>query len=160
MKRLAVALVAVMVVSLCGWSFAANPPAAEHGTFIGKVETGTANGAKTVSITVTKAMSRQVKDINALNGKTLALVGPKMAAAEKFAGKEVEVTGILKENRTQLDVTSIFEKRPMNTAAVKQHHPAATHSPSPHHNPSPKAPNSTSNPAPDPSPASAAAPTK
>lgn len=116
MKR-SIATLTLAAVFCCGMVFAADT-AVEHALLYGKVDVKTENNAKTITLTVTNAMSHKVKDIAALKGKTLVLTGPKSADIEKFAGKEIEAAGILKENETQFEVTYVLEKNVVKTPAI------------------------------------------
>jgi hypothetical protein len=92
-------------------------------------------------------MAHHTKDI-ALKCKVLTVVGPKAADVEKLAGKEVEATGVLKENDTQLDVNFVAEKKAA-PAPAKPAAPAAKPA-----TPAPK-PAAPAAPAPAPAPAPA-----
>lgn len=117
MKRFSILVIALVVTLCCGMALA-QAKAVEHALLFGKVEVKTMNNAKEVTLTVTNAMSHHVKDIEALKGKTLKVVGPKLAEVEKFAGKEVEAAGILQENRTQFEATFVLEKNPAQVPAA------------------------------------------
>ncbi len=87
------------------------PPAIS--TLTGKLEVKD----KVVSLAVASAKGADGKDLPALKGKTLKLTGPKAAEAEKLAGKEVEVKGMLKNNDTEVTAMSVTEAKPAPPAS-------------------------------------------
>ncbi len=92
---------------------AAKPAAAKPVMVVGKIEVKTEKvgekEAKVPYLTVAEA-KEGAKEVAALKGKVLKVVGPKVADAEKLAGKEVEAKGVVKEDK-EIDVTLVVEKK-------------------------------------------------
>jgi uncharacterized cupredoxin-like copper-binding protein len=113
MKKLSgVALAVLFVASICLSAMAADTVA---------TVTGTVSVANNVpSIKVESAKGADGKAIADLAGKSLTVVGAKVADVSKMSGKKVEATGTLKENNTQIDVTSCKEAAAPKPAERKQ----------------------------------------
>ncbi len=79
------------------------PPAAKAGA------TSKTEPAKEVVILVVKATGTDGKDLAGMAGKSLKVIGTKVADVEKLANKEVVAKGILKEENKALDVESVCE---------------------------------------------------
>ncbi|MCX5770940.1 MAG: hypothetical protein NTZ09_11800 [Candidatus Hydrogenedentes bacterium] len=82
-------------------------------TVMGKLEVKTEKLAnkevKVAYIAVSEAKGADGKIMSNLSGKTLKVVGAKAMEAEKLAGKEVTLTGMIKGNTIQ--ATSLMEKK-------------------------------------------------
>jgi len=102
LKRLSVITFAMVVAFvLTAGAFAADVQA----TVTGKVSVQ--NNA--ASIQVKEAKDSSGKALADLAGKTLKVVGAKSADAVKLSGKDVEATGIVKNNNTEIDLSAIKE---------------------------------------------------
>ena len=128
--RTACATVAVMfaMLLLANAAFAAETVKEMKATVMGKIEVKTEKVAnkelKVAYITVAEAKGLDGKAMPALHGKTLKVMGTKAMDAEKLAGKEVTVTGMIKGDTIQ--ATQVMEKKaptptsaPAPTAAPK-----------------------------------------
>lgn len=94
-KNISVLLTLVLVALFCGTVFAAE--------VTGKVE----SGASGTSIKATSVKGDDGAAIASLAGKSLKVVGAKVADVAKMAGKDVIAKGTLKSNNTEIEVTSV-----------------------------------------------------
>ena len=111
MNRFAILFLAAAVV-LTGAMAYAGPVPVKHALLFGKVDVKTENNAKVVTLTVSNAMGEHFKHAESLAGKTLRITGPKTADFERFAGKEIETTGILSSDGKDFESTYVLEKNP------------------------------------------------
>jgi hypothetical protein len=113
MSKLAVPVMLLTMVLASSMAFAAGTAPSAKSTFlIGKVEVTQANGQKMVTLTVQNPMKHHVKNANSVEGKTLTLTGSKLADVEKYAGKTIEVIGMLNAKDAKFEVTRIMENKP------------------------------------------------
>ncbi len=100
-KVIAFAAVLALMLTMVGGAYAADVKANITGSVVVK--------EKAVSIRVTTAKGEDGKPIAALAGKVLAVTGAKAADVEKLAGKHVEASGTVKDDK-EIDVTTVAEK--------------------------------------------------
>ncbi len=116
MRTACATLVLVLAVAfVAGSAYAAAPAAAKEvkASVTGKIEVKMEKVAdkevKVPFVVVAEAKGADGKVIADLKGKTLKIVGPKVAEAEKLAGKEAMVAGVVKE--MTIDATMAMEKK-------------------------------------------------
>ncbi len=127
-----VALVMTLVLAAASTMAFAAQPAEGHAMLYGKINVAAQGNSKTATITVSNVISMHNKDLKALDGKTLTIVGPKAAEVEKYAGKEVEMAGVLKNNQTQIEPVTVIEKQAaQKTTPVHRMAAATAHKPAP-----------------------------
>jgi hypothetical protein len=118
---LVVALGAVVGMALCAIAYAAEtvPPARKAVPVVkadveGKVTVKTVKVAgkeqKEVSIVVSEAKGTDGKPLPELTGKSLRVLGTKVADVEKLADKQVIATGTLERKNKAIGVTAVTEK--------------------------------------------------
>lgn len=98
------------------------------GAFAADVSGKVAVTGKVVSIKVSEAKGDDGKVIDALKGKDLAVVGPKVADVEKCKDKEVTAKGAIKGNK-EITVTEVKECAPAAAPAAAAPAPAPAPAP-------------------------------
>ena len=124
MSKLLVPIMMLTLMLASTTAFAATPAAKAKSTFLmGKVEVTQVNGAKTIMLSVQSPLTHHPRNgaamsSSSLNGKQLTLTGSKLADLEKYAGKTIEVTGMLNAKDAKFEVTRIIEPKAASAHAV------------------------------------------